>query len=1404
MSRTMRWFVLACALLVSATAFAATQNAVVYGTVYDAAGNPMAGVTVTLENPALGFTRVNTTGSDGSYNFAEVPPAEGYRLTAAKGETKLDIRAGITVNVGDERVILPPLKEQAATATAPVVEKTVESQAVRTEISSTTMSGVITGDQLRSLPLYNRNFLILGLLTPSIHDVEGGSELAGASFSVAGNRPNQNNFLLDGADNVASGSNQSLPFQVNDSVQEFRVISSAASAEYGRGQGGVVNVVTRRGGNAFHGNVFGYFGNDKFNADNPLSVYSGSTFDRAADRAGPVGAGPVATGTGFLGAPSGGAPTTYNEYVATAQAGAPTGLTGVPGSVVCTDSMSGTNFPGASPCFQFDIFGIAVDNGFGLNTRFDPAAILATNDLRRQPFDSKQFGANAGGAIIKDKLFAFVSYEGTLINNPNPVFERVPSTWDRTYNPLLNIAGATQAAPDCPAAPCAAGQYGFPASDPNYVLNQAILGLFPSANVVGVPGVLEFFRGEAPNFTHVHNGLARLDYVSSDESSWTLRYAVQGLTQLHDDTLPQQSTYPGNGAIRSALNQNLSVGFSHSFSPTLINELRFGVSRFKLRETAQDAGFNATSLGNSACTINGTAASCNLPNSAMPTVLLSGIDNQTSGATPFSATGGFLGTGGEALNGASSGWSDLVSTMEPTLDSLFPMARLGAPLNAPSNRRDTTWSIADNVSYSHGKHAVKLGLEYRDLSNRVANGAWSRGFIYSSNIGEFTSDSESCNAGCGGFFGGGGNAFRAPSFDFAQRQAEAYSGRFHSYAFSGYIQDTWRFAPRWTLNYGVRYDFFSVPKEKDDRIFNFDPVANGLVQAGHTATIDPYGYSCGDTLTTYDSSPPAYAASYGQYPRPWACSTVGSGKTSASDKNNFAPRVGLAWDVFGSGKTVLRFGFGLYYDQLPISYTSQLMFNRPTTATTPNGVLGSIVDYGTNVCFTGFGNCGLGSSVVNPSVLPAVSADGATTIADYSTSAQPFGVYARDVAHSSTPYSRQINASWQQQISNKLTFELGYVGNAGRALPVLYNSNFGVEFQPAVATGGNFSTFPIMTMTNQGRSSYHSLMTRVRAADWHGLRLNVAYVWSKAIDNASTGIFPTLPFTLPNLGFGYQLQGTKNLSAQCVYDFSYGGLPPCVVTDPFSTVAQLVSPVFPTIDLSTGAVTTTGAGQVITSRYLIPQDPFNFLTNDRGRSDFDTKHRLVLDYTWELPGKKSSMVWGNWTVSGILVAQSGQPFTIFAGPTGGEVTMRANVLGPVSVSNDPNGAISMANLQLPSLVAPCVRTIIDPFTLLPLGTVGNIVQPATGEPCPGNSGRNQFTGPSFINTNLAIQKGFRLGGENRMLTLRGEFYNLLNRANFYNPISQLSTDGFTLNPAFGKIKSAHDPRQIQFGVRYSW
>jgi hypothetical protein len=310
------------------------------------------------------------------------------------------------------------------------------------------------------------------------------------------------------------------------------------------------------------------------------------------------------------------------------------------------------------------------------------------------------------------------------------------------------------------------------------------------------------------------------------------------------------------------------------------------------------------------------------------------------------------------------------------------------------------------------------------------------------------------------------------------------------------------------------------------------------------------------------------------------------------------------------------------------------------------------------------------------------------------------------------------------------------------------------------------------------------MMARVRAADWHGLRLSAAYSLANSQDNASTAQFPTLPISGPNTMLAYQQFQTDNFIPFCVFE-------------PTGCLAGMF-PVAPQINFTPGAVTTTGAGQVLTSRYVIPQDPFNFLTNEMGRSDFHTKHRLVLDYTWDVPYGKDSKWMGNWQISGIFVAQSGQPFTIFSGPILNEVTQRVSISGPVAISNNPNGAIDPSNIVLPGTVAPC-RTV---FGGLGITDISYLTGP--GAACVGGTRRNEFTGPGFATFNLAVQKGFPVFGEGRMLSLRAEVYNLTDRANFYNPISTASTDGVTAFADFGKIKSAHDPRQVQFAVRFTW
>src|SRR5262249_4583282 len=158
-------------------------------------------------------------------------------------------------------------------------------------------------------------------------------------------------------------------------------------------------------------------------------------------------------------------------------------------------------------------------------------------------------------------------------------------------------------------------------------------------------------------------------------------------------------------------------------------------------------------------------------------------------------------------------------------------------------------------------------------------------------------------------------------------------------------------------------------------------------------------------------------------------STNGSARIAKDDKNNIAPRVGLAWDVFGTGNTVIRVATGLYYDQLPAANFAQLMFNRPTPLdpNDPQFILGQSQFFGAG----GFGN-----TSIDPNVIVANGSQG------FQSTSQPFAVYAFDTRHTDTPYTWQYNGSIQQAVTKRLTFELGYVGSRGYLLPAINNANY--------------------------------------------------------------------------------------------------------------------------------------------------------------------------------------------------------------------------------------------------------------------------------------------------------------------------------------------------------------------------
>jgi hypothetical protein len=1355
MSKIFRFTVLCSVLLLcAAMAFAASQNAVVYGTVYDASAKPLGGVKVTLENPAIAVNRSTMTAADGSYSFSEVAPASGYKVSATQNGTLIDARTDITVNVGEESVIFPALK---ASATPKPAESSAMNMPVSTDKIATAQSGVITGEQLRSLPLYNRNFLTLGTLTPHTHPSGAGDPLGDASFSVAGNRSTGNSFLVDGADNRASSSNQAVPFQVNDAIQEFRVISSAGNAEYG-GNGGTINVVTKRGGNNWHGSAFGYFGADQLNGDSPVSVFNGSGFDQAMSRVqNPFGTTLTTT------------PQYYNDYVATA------GFTGF-----CTDGIDVTGATGAFPCAG----GVGTITGgaaMGNNTLIDPVAFRAAHDQFKQPWQSQQFGANIGGPIMKDKVFVFGSYEGTHIDNPNQVFERVASAFDHTLDP-----------------------YGAGMNIPNpadFAQTQALLSLMPTSNVVAVPGVMEFWQGQTPNHTMVHNGVGRVDWVYGPKDSFGARWLGQWLDQLHDDTMPASGTYAGNGSNRNAFNQNLDLNYTHIFSSTLLNQAHAGFNRFLLKESPQDRNFDATTLG--------------LSNPKMMTYMLAGLDPQYSGAVPAYAAG-CTGTG--ACNGAIGGWNDspdgtfqflggapAFNPMDPTMDGLFPFMRIGAPLYSPSVHEDWSWFGADNVSWTKGRHQFKFGAEYDHFLNGLNDGGMNRGLVYTGNIGQFTHGAETCNSFCDIFSPIGSLAFTDPGFDFAQKSLTPYNIDLYSHNVAFFAEDTIHAYSRLTVTLGIRWEYFSRPLEQHDQLWNFDPQANGLVQQGSTSVVSQFGDICSGTGTSSNNQADFGLGNYGGslpqilvdpnfagFAGQWSCLATGRSGLDHTAWTNFAPRIGAAWDLFGDGKTVARFGVGMFYDREPSSYFSQLAYNRPTSLFVPGGAAPNSGNPATQMAqstYGGFYNfANYGFTNLDPNTL---STNGNGPLA---AAVQPYAMYGRDPNHDSNPRVWQLNANIQHQFANTFVAEAGFVGSYGGKLPTFSNVNFNNEWycSAAVIGGGapgncdNNSFSPAFYQSNQGESQYNSVYVRARVAEWHGLQLNGTYTFSHARDNASALVFPQDPITYFNNGCGYQgfSQGnffgcTGGLTAV----FGPGGTP----IGGGNALASTVQP-----------LTTTGQFGAITTPYYIPQDPYN-LKGNWGRSDYNSNHRFVVDWTYNVPSTQKMWGWSKytdyWQLSGVTIVQSGQPYSIFSS-VGNELTSLAVATGPVATSTNPSGAIDITNLN----TAPNVcGALVNPSPAGWFAADGQV-----GTPCLGNTQRNEFTGPMYSTFNMSIQKGFPIGSESKMLNFRAEFYNLFGADNFYNPISMLSTDGFTLNPDFGKIKSAHDPRQIQFAVRFNW
>ena len=349
---------------------------------------------------------------------------------------------------------------------------------------------------------------------------------------------------------------------------------------------------------------------------------------------------------------------------------------------------------------------------------------------------------------------------------------------------------------------------------------------------------------------------------------------------------------------------------------------------------------------------------------------------------------------------------------------------LGATNSIPRHRFDTNWQYFTNVSYNSGKHNLKVGYEFRRTTVNQYYDLGYRARLKFLSFEDFL----------GGVVTNGGLQFSGNSHrDTHQNNSGAY------------IQDSYRVGRKLTFNWGVRWDYYGVISEDNNQLSTFNTATSTLVQVGS-------------------------AGLRSLYPK---------------DLNNFAPRVAFAWDVSGSGKTVVRTGWGLYYDAFSQDFfIGHFPFNTFSPGMAYNSIGPNPISSGSFTSTDASGN-GL--------IVP-----GQPIFSNFAPTADVWSVQP----NLRTPYIQNYNVNVEQQIGAALAFQIGYVGSTGKKLFRFRDIN-----QTDPATGNQ--AFPGWGYINQFESSawsnYNALQATLRMRNWHGVTSQLNYTWSHSLDNSSDG-----------------------------------------------------------------------------------------------------------------------------------------------------------------------------------------------------------------------------------------------------------------------------------------------------------
>ncbi len=694
-------------------------------------------------------------------------------------------------------------------------------------------------------------------------------------------------------------------------------------------------------------------------------------------------------------------------------------------------------------------------------------------------FKQNQFGASAGGRIIKNKTFFFADYEGTRIRQDVPeTGNTVPTLAERNsgytnFSDLITLqSGSLTDATGksyplgtlfdpATTTPIANGQYVrapfpgniIPASrlDPNAV---SLLNLFPAPTATGL---FNNFAVDRNSTTDVNQFDVRIDEDFSEKDQLFGRYSWS-----HSPSYipPPFTGYADGGSYsdgqQSVNTMGAALSYTHSFSPTLVNEARVGFNReHTTREQA-----NAYSTTNIPAEF-GIAGVPQLPG---------------NGGLPY------LGIGG--------------------------LSQLGSTEWLIGDRYSNTIQFSENLTKVYKNHTFKGGFQLQDIYAPWLSPPYSRGaFDFN---GQYTSipNVTDSSTGRAQFLlapTGPGNIGGADSVSVSNFGDVALT----RYYYGGFFQDDWKVSPKLTLNLGLRWDWFSPTGERYSAQANFipgNPGSGAEYLIPKTRVNDPALPSSFTQLLAQDGINLVYS------------NVAGSG-LSQVQKDNFGPRFGFAYQF--SPKLVVRGGYGIYYGafenrggypSLGYNFPFQYSFTYPSA----NSVSPVIYPNGTTATLEN----GLSSIPLSPE---AVNAE---------------GLNLRGIQyHYKTPYVQSYNFTLQYQLTHADSIEAGYVASLSRHLEAFVSTNNPSVLLPLGYNPQNYVPFPDFARGSSyadtiGTANYQSLQVKYQRRVTNGLTVLFAYTYSKTLSdagdllsNGNVGGYraPDLP------GFG--IQGDKGLAA---------------------------------------------------------------------------------------------------------------------------------------------------------------------------------------------------------------------------------------------------------------------------------